>query len=70
MCQVVVISQPAVLSQQFYGVTKDNHTIYKHLEQSVSKLQYKPNLWIQSVHVHKTMLSAVQTVNCAAQQLC
>ena len=43
----MVISHLAVLSQQLYGVTEDNHTIHKHLEQSVSKPQYKPKLWIQ-----------------------
>jgi len=47
MQQVVVISHFAVLSQQLYGVTEDNHTIHKHLEQSVTKPQYKPKLSIQ-----------------------
>ena len=51
MWQVVAISQLAVLSQQLYEVTKDNHTIHKHLEQSVSKPQYKPNFWIQYLFI-------------------
>jgi hypothetical protein len=51
MWQVVAISQLAVLSQQLYGVTKDNHTIHQHLEQSVSKPQYKPNFWIQYLFI-------------------
>lgn len=51
MQQVVVISQLAVLSQQLYGVTEDNHTIHKYLEQSVGKPQYKPKLWIQYVFI-------------------
>ena len=51
MWQVAVISQLAVLSQQLYGVTKDNHTIYKYLEQTVGKPQYKPNFCIQHMFI-------------------
>ena len=53
MQQVVVISHLAVLSQQLYGVTEDNHTIHKHLEQPVSKPQYKPKHWIQYVFIQQ-----------------
>ena len=69
MQQVVVISHLAVLSQHLYGVTEDNHTIHKHMEQSVSQQTTIQTQTLDPVRVHTTMLSAVRTVSYTVQQL-